>query len=155
MNSLFRTATRSRRGRRRRRSSAHTSHLTSHISDLTSHTLRIPKQYLGMARLRWTVFVKFWGNRDPPELSRLLRGKANEPTKFWGNRDPPELSRLLRGKANRPTKFWGHRDPLELSRFLFGTLLPAGRSNFRGSPRANRLTKDSRSRRHRDLPLGR
>ena len=89
-----------------------------------------------MARLRWTVFVKFWGNRDPPELSRLLRGKANEPTKFWGNRDPPELSRLLRGKANRPTKFWGHRDPLELSRFLFGTLLPAGRSNFRGSPRA-------------------
>ena len=89
-----------------------------------------------MARLRWTVFVKFWGNRDPPELSRLLRGKANEPTKFWGNRDPPELSRLLRGKANRPTKFWGHRDPLELSRFLFGTLLPAGRSNFGGSPRA-------------------
>ena len=88
-----------------------------------------------MARLRWTVFVKFWGNRDPPELSRLLRGKANEPTKFWGNRDPPELSRLLRGKANRPTKFWGHRDPLELSRFLFGTLLPAGRSNFGGSPR--------------------
>ena len=88
-----------------------------------------------MARLRWTVFVKFWGHRDPPELSRLLRGKANEPTKFWGNRDPPELSRLLCGKANRPTKFWGHRDPLELSRFLFGTLLPAGRSNFGGSPR--------------------
>ena len=101
-----------------------------------------------MARLRWTVFVKFWGNRDPPELSRLLRGKANEPTKFWGNRDPPELSRLLRGKANRPTKFWGHRDPLELSRFLFWTLLPAGRSNFGGSPGANRLTKDSRSHRH-------
>ena len=66
-----------------------------------------------MARLRWTVFVKFWGNRDPPELSRLLRGKAN-----------------------RPTKFWGHRDPLELSRFLFGTLLPAGRSSFGGSPSA-------------------
>merc|ERR1711965_67130 len=66
-----------------------------------------------MARLRWTVFVKFWGNRDPPEVSRLLRGKAN-----------------------RPTKFWGHRDPLELSWFLFGTLLPAGRSNFGGSPRA-------------------
>ena len=78
-----------------------------------------------MARLRWTVFVKFWGNRDPPELSRLLRGKANEPTKFWGNRDPPELSRLLRGKANRPTKFWGHRDPLELSLVLFGTVLPS------------------------------
>ena len=78
----------------------------------------------------------------PLELSRLLRGKANEPTKFWGNRDPPELSRLLRGKANRPTKFWGNRDPLELSRFLFGTLLPAGRSNFGGSPRANRPTKD-------------
>ena len=89
-----------------------------------------------MARLRWTVFVKFWGNRDPPELSRLLRGKANEPTKFWGNRDPPELSRLLRRKANRPTKFWGHRDPLELSRFLFGSVFPAGRSNFGGSPRA-------------------
>ena len=71
-----------------------------------------------MARLRWTVFVKFWGNRDPPELSRLLRGKANEPTKFWGCRDPPELSRLLRGKASRPTKFWGHRDPLELSRLI-------------------------------------
>ena len=76
-----------------------------------------------MARLRWTVFVEFWGNRDPPELSRLLRGKANKPTKFWGNRDPPELSRLLRGKANRPTKFWGHRDPLELGRFLFGSAL--------------------------------
>ena len=90
-----------------------------------------------MVRLRWTVFVKFWGNRDPPELSRLLRGKANKPTKFWGNRDPPELSRLLRGKANRPSKFWGHRDPLELSRFLFGTLLPAGSSNFGGPPRAN------------------
>ena len=102
-----------------------------------------------MARLRWTVFVKFWGNRDPPELSRLLRGKANEPTKFWGNRDPPELSRLLRGKANRPTKFWGHRDPLELSRFLFGTLLPAGRSNFRGSPRTQPLLLYSRSRRQR------
>ena len=88
-----------------------------------------------MARLRGMVFVKFWGNREPPELSRLLRGKANEPTEFWGNRDPPELSRLLRTKANRPTKFWGNRDPLELSRFLFGTLLPAGRSNFGGSPR--------------------
>ena len=101
-----------------------------------------------MARLRWTVFVKFWGNRDPPELSRLLRGKANKPTKFWGNRDPPELSRLLRGKANRPTEFWGHRDPLELSRFLFGTLLPAGRSNFGGSPRTQSLLLYSRSRRH-------
>ena len=89
-----------------------------------------------MARLRWTVFVKFWGNRDPPELSRLLRGKANEPTKFWGNRDPPELSRLLRGKANRPTKFWGHRDPLELSRFLLGSAFPANRANFGGPPRA-------------------
>ena len=108
-----------------------------------------------MARLRWTVFVKLWGNRNLPELSRLLRGKANEPTKFWGNRDPPELSRLLRGKANRPTRFWGHRDPLELSRFLFGTLLPAGRSNFGGSPGANRLTKNSRSRRQRRWRAGR
>ena len=107
-----------------------------------------------MAQLRGTVFVKFWGNRDPPELSRLLRGKANDPTKFWGNRVPPELSRLLRGKANDPTKFWGHRDPLELSRVLFGTVLPNKRLNFGGPPRANRLTKDSRSRRHRGLAPG-
>ena len=34
---------------------------------------------------------------------------------------------------------------------LCGTLLPAGRSNFGGSPRANRRTKDSRSRPHRNL----
>ena len=97
-----------------------------------------------MARLRWTVFVKFWGNRDPPELSRLLRGKANKPTKFWGNRDPPELSRLLRGKANKPTKFWGHRDPLELSRFLFGSVLLYKRLNFGGPPQTELLfeTKD-------------
>ena len=71
----------------------------------------------------------------PLELSRLLRGKANEPTEFWGNRDPPELRRLLRTKANRPTKFWGNRDPLELSRFLFGSIFPANRANFGGSPR--------------------
>ena len=44
-------------------------------------------------------------SRDPPELSRLFRGKANDPTKFWGNRVPPELSRLLRGKANDITNF--------------------------------------------------
>ena len=41
----------------------------------------------------------------PPELSRLLRGKANDPTKFWGDRVPPELNRLLRGKANDTTNF--------------------------------------------------
>ena len=77
--------------------------------------------------------------RTPLELSRLLRGKANEPTKFWGNRDPPELSRLLRGKANEPTTFWGNRDPLELSRLLFGSVLLNKRLNFGGSPRAKLL----------------
>ena len=97
-----------------------------------------------MARLQGTVFVKFWGNRDPPELSRLLRGKADEPTKFWGNRVPPELSRLLHGKANETTKFCGNRDPQELSRFLFGSIFPANKSNFGGSPGTNLLfvTKD-------------
>ena len=100
-----------------------------------------------MAQLRWTVFVKFWGNRDPPELSRLLRGKANEPTKFWGNRDLPELSRLLRGKANAPTKFWGHRDPLELSRFLFGSKFLITGPILEGPPRKTAILNQGPCRR--------
>ena len=83
--------------------------------------------------------MKFWGNRGATELSRLLRGNANESTKFWGNREPPDLSRLLREKANEPSKFWSHRDPLELSRFLFGSVLLSKRLNFGGSLRAKLL----------------
>ena len=40
-------------------------------------------------------------------------------------------------------------------RDLFGTLLPAGRSNFGGSPRAQSLLLAYRSRRHRDFAKGR